>query len=234
MTAGHDELRLLLGAYVLGGLGPADRERLQMHLRACADCRDELAASAAVPGLLRRVPGTAGPTAFPPASLLPRLLDEVRQERRRARRRQAVRALAAAAAAAVLASAAGLGWQLARDPARPGIPPTAAPPPSTSASPITAAAVDAAAGSSTAGRAELVPKQWGTEIALQLTGLPARGPFTLWAVADDGTREQAAAWGPTRAGRARLAAATSIQTVDLDTLQVMGADGRLLAVAHPG
>ena len=38
----HDELRRLLGGYLLGGLDDADTERLDAHLRDCDDCRAEL------------------------------------------------------------------------------------------------------------------------------------------------------------------------------------------------
>ena len=52
-----DELHQLLGAYLLGGLDSADRERFARHLAACEACRDELARSAALPSLLRRAEG---------------------------------------------------------------------------------------------------------------------------------------------------------------------------------
>ncbi len=56
MTAdGCAEVRLSLGAYVLGALDPADRSRVDAHLSGCPDCRDELASFAALPGLLGRV-----------------------------------------------------------------------------------------------------------------------------------------------------------------------------------
>ena len=45
-----------LGAYVLGALAPADRSMLDQHLTSCQRCREELAALAGLPALLRRIP----------------------------------------------------------------------------------------------------------------------------------------------------------------------------------
>jgi anti-sigma factor RsiW len=48
------EIRLELGVYVLGVIGSADRIAVDAHLACCADCRDELAELAGLPGLLSR------------------------------------------------------------------------------------------------------------------------------------------------------------------------------------
>jgi anti-sigma factor RsiW len=50
-----DQFRLELGVYVLGAIGAADRSAVESHLAGCADCRNELAELAALPGLLGRV-----------------------------------------------------------------------------------------------------------------------------------------------------------------------------------
>ncbi|HTX83832.1 MAG TPA: zf-HC2 domain-containing protein [Streptosporangiaceae bacterium] len=50
------EIRLELGVYVLGVIGSADRSVVDAHLACCADCRDELAELAGLPGLLSRAP----------------------------------------------------------------------------------------------------------------------------------------------------------------------------------
>jgi hypothetical protein len=49
------QIRFDLGAYVLGSIGAADRNAVGAHLACCADCRDELAELAGLPGLLSRV-----------------------------------------------------------------------------------------------------------------------------------------------------------------------------------
>ncbi len=54
-TGACREIRLDLGVYVLGAIGAADRSAVDTHLACCADCRDELAELAGLPGLLSRV-----------------------------------------------------------------------------------------------------------------------------------------------------------------------------------
>lgn len=50
------QLRRELGVYLLGAIAPADRSAVRNHVASCADCRDQLADLAGLPGLLRRVP----------------------------------------------------------------------------------------------------------------------------------------------------------------------------------
>jgi anti-sigma factor RsiW len=57
-----------LGAYALGALEPADRRRVDEHLRRCPACAAELAEFAALPGLLARVdPADLHPAAVTPS-----------------------------------------------------------------------------------------------------------------------------------------------------------------------
>jgi len=111
----HDELRRLLGGYLLGGLDEADTDRLDAHLRDCDGCREELDQLAPVPELLQRLPDAqraAGRGAPPPVSLSARpsaeniegLLRRMRDERSRERRTARVRWLAAAAVVLVAAA----------------------------------------------------------------------------------------------------------------------------------
>ncbi|MGW7821069.1 zf-HC2 domain-containing protein [Streptomyces puniciscabiei] len=51
----HDALRLLLGAYVLGALSPAETARVRAHLAECDACRAEHAELAGLPALLATV-----------------------------------------------------------------------------------------------------------------------------------------------------------------------------------
>jgi hypothetical protein len=109
------EVRLSLGVYVLGAAEPAERTLVRLHLARCRECRDELAALAGLPGLLRRVPldeaerifpdegEPAGQTSAPGGSVLDGLLG------RTARTRRTRRWLAVAAAAATIVIAAGSG-----------------------------------------------------------------------------------------------------------------------------
>ena len=98
MTAdGCAEVRLSLGAYVLGALDPADRSRVDAHLASCADCRDELASFAALPGLLGRVSRAEveSEPVDPGPQLLERLLGAAAAERRHDRRRRLLTSVAA-------------------------------------------------------------------------------------------------------------------------------------------
>ncbi|MHB8275709.1 MAG: sigma-70 family RNA polymerase sigma factor [Dermatophilaceae bacterium] len=81
MSTDHEQVHLLLGAYLLGGLGDTDRQAFEEHLPTCTMCRDELRRIAPVPGLLRRL---QQPT-LPPDQLLPALLSSVRAQRTRQR-----------------------------------------------------------------------------------------------------------------------------------------------------
>ena len=50
------ELHQLLGAYLLGGLEPAEAAAFEQHLAVCADCRQELDDLASLPALLDAIP----------------------------------------------------------------------------------------------------------------------------------------------------------------------------------
>jgi len=50
------QVRLELGAYLVGASGAADRSAIAAHLACCPGCRGELAELAGLPGLLSRVP----------------------------------------------------------------------------------------------------------------------------------------------------------------------------------
>jgi hypothetical protein len=213
---GHDELRQLLGGYVLGGLDAHDRQRLEEHLAGCEACREELASYAPLPGLLRQAGPVPDRDDRPSPDLLPRLLSEV-QRRRTVRRRAAV----LAAAAAVVVALAGA-W-LAR--------PTEEPAPERQATTVALSAVGEGAAE---GSAELVEKGWGTELVLEASSLPAAGPFALEVVAADGTTQRAATWGPTAAGRALVTGATSVPRADIRSVTVVGPEGPLLGADLTG
>jgi hypothetical protein len=88
-------------AYVLGALSPGERREFEIHLAGCPDCQQSVRQLAGVPGLLAKVSVADLDDQPPvPATLLPRLVTDVR--RTRFRRRFASIGLAAAAAAVVL------------------------------------------------------------------------------------------------------------------------------------
>lgn len=218
MSDAHEDVRLLLGAYVLGGLGDTDLRRVQDHLPLCATCRDELASLAVLPGLLRRRPpdSPSRGNLQPPLQLLPALLREVAAQRRQARRHSSLRL--AVAAATVAALTAGGGALLSRDTIAAGA----------------QTSFGAAAGSSASGRVQLIAKPWGTALTVDLAGLPRSGRFVLQTTGRNGAHEQAASWGATATGAVKVVGATSLTPHDVARIAVVNADGQVVAVATPG
>jgi hypothetical protein len=88
-------------AYVLGSLSPSDRRDFEEHLADCPACQGSLHGLAGLPGLLSKVrPGDFDSVDEPPpATLLPRLIADVRRER--TRRREFATGLVAVAAAVI-------------------------------------------------------------------------------------------------------------------------------------
>jgi anti-sigma-K factor RskA len=214
MTEEHDALRPLLGGYVLGGLDPAERARLEAHLEYCADCREELARYAPLPALLQRA-GPPPEPADPEESMWSGLAAAARAER--APRRGRGKWMAAAAAAVLLvATAVGV---LVADPfAQPGVP------------------FVAVAGAGSSGHGELEARPWGTAVSLRLAGLAGLAGddrFVAWVVSTEGTREQAATWGATPNGAAEVSGASSIPSEQIALVRVTTGGGRPLLEMHP-
>jgi hypothetical protein len=102
------------GAYVLGALTPADRASYERHLATCAECRNEVAELAVLPGLLSRLDaGTAIALAEPvqpaPRSILTRTLAAASASQVRERRRHRWALAGTGLAAACLSVLLGLG-----------------------------------------------------------------------------------------------------------------------------
>jgi anti-sigma factor RsiW len=234
VSTDHDELHRLLGGYLLGGLDEADTDRLDAHLLDCDECRDELDRLSPVPELLRRLPDAqrdAGPDAKPLISMSARpsadniegLLRRMRAERSRESRRARVRWLAAAAVVLV-AAAIGFGV-LQRDQQDP--PPQALPSPA-----LVTAQFEAAQGSGLTGQAVLTGKQWGVSVALDVAKLRGQGPFRCQVRSMQGEVEQAAIWGPTQSGNAKVIGASSIQLRNVHSVTVADRDGHPLGTAN--
>jgi hypothetical protein len=234
MSTDHDDLRRLLGGYLLGGLDDADVDRLDSHLLHCDECRADLDRLSAVPELLRSLEN-APPLAVPPgtrpsAVRIEGLLTRMRAERARERRRGSVRWLAAAAAV-VLVAAVVAGVGLNRDESPPG--PTLAGPTAVAPSqPLVTAVFEPADDGGLAGQAVLTGKTWGVSIDLNVSRLKGRGPFTCRVRNADGATEQAAIWGPTPSGNAKVTGASSIQLRNVSEVAVADTDGHVLGTAH--
>ena len=199
----HDQYRELSGGFVLGALGPEDRRRFEQHLSRCADCRSEVASLAPVPGLLGRVdPDDAEPL---PDSVVNRAASRVRSEWRavdQGRRRWRWAAAVAGLLAVVMATVALL-------PRSEG--------PEAMALTIESTGVE--------GEVTIDARPWGTAVHLDLEGLPQRDRYVAWVVDETGTRQQAATWGPTPTGVARLDGASSFPADRVMSVVVTDAGG---------
>jgi hypothetical protein len=233
VSADHDELRRLIGGYLLGGLDETDTDILDAHLRDCDECRDELERLAPVPELLQRMPdaqraGGGGPalislSARPSAENVEGLLSKMRAERTRENRMARVRWLAAAA---VVLVAAAIGFGVIRgnrDTTQPQVLPSQQ---------LVTAQFEPAAGSGLSGQAVLTPKQWGVSVALDVTKLRGQGPFYCKVRNADGHVEQAAVWGPTQSGNAKVIGASSFHLGNVSAITVADDDGHVLATAN--
>ncbi len=235
MSDDHDEIRRLLGGYLLGGLDEADTDRVDAHLHDCDECRAELERLAPVPELLQRLPETQRTTetgaaplpltgaAKPTAERIEGLLRMMRAERSRDRRVARVRWLAAAAVV-VIAAAVGLGVITNQHDNR-----TVQVQPSPQ---LVTAQFESAAGSGLSGEALLTPKTWGVSVSLDVQRLPGAGPYVCQVKGRGGATEQAATWGPTPTGNAKVIGASSIQLRDVRSVAVADQEGHVLGTAE--
>lgn len=213
------ELHQLLGAYLLGGLEPADLRRFEQHLQECADCREELAGLQGLPALLSGLPvpdavaltGSPRPVAVhEPGSSVPRaVLDELAARRRKVRRRWA--ALVGAVAAACIALGVAVG-------------PMLSPPPEPDAS------YSVQSGNGLQFSIDLARKTWGTELAVNGSKLPLDGTLSLWIRDRDGGEDRACAWTATPSGRVKVTGATPVQLASIASLELRDETQKAVAV----
>jgi len=203
----------LLGAYLLGGLEPAEALAFEEHLAGCAACRRELAELESLPALLDAVPvpdavalatsaGRRPADNADPDAVAPVLL-ELAARRRKSRRWRA--ALVAGVAAACLAGG------LLAGPAVGGL---FNPPPKPDAS----YSLQAENGMQlTVG---LVKKTWGTELELEGRSMPLEGTLYLWVKDRDGGEELACGWTATSTGRIKVTGATPVQLAGISGVEL--------------
>jgi predicted anti-sigma-YlaC factor YlaD len=212
------EARLSLGAYVVGALDPDDRITVEHHLESCPACRDELSDLAGLPGLLARVDVTEllqGEPSAPP-ELLDRLLAAAATDNRVARRR---RFMAAAAAVAIAsAGTAAAAAQIAEG--------HNTSPPAVTAQGRVLTAADAT--THVAARISEQPKNWGTAVRVQLTGVPEGETCSLVVVSRSGEHEVAATWKVNYTGDVDVQGASAWAAADIASYAVVTADGEQL------
>jgi len=180
------QVRLELGAYLLGAIEPAQRALVNLHLRSCTACRAELSDLAGLPSLLRRVAAdtasqllyddTLHVIAAPPLNTLLRRVAVIRRRRR----------ILIIATAAIIAVATASGMLALHATVRPP------------------AAVAAAAwavtvrGTSPATRARAAVRYtgrpWGTELQVSITGIAPGTRCQLLVIGAGGQKIAAGGW----------------------------------------
>ncbi|MGM7776965.1 anti-sigma factor family protein [Arthrobacter sp. KNU-44] len=227
-------LHQLLGAYLLGGLEPAEARVFEEHLARCADCRLELGELESLPALLDAVPVpdavalAAGRPAVEPSAAVPPAASDARSlmgafserlpqpillkmaaRRRKSRRRWA--ALVGAVAAACL----GLGILAGPVLNQP-------PKPDASYSVQTDNGLQLTVG--------LVRKAWGTELQLEGRSMPPQGTMYLWVKGRDGTEEMACGWTATSSGHIKVTGATPVQLAGISGVELRDDNQKTVAV----
>jgi predicted anti-sigma-YlaC factor YlaD len=226
MTAdGCAEVRLSLGAYVLGALDPADRSRVDAHLAGCPDCRDELASFAALPGLLGRASRSEVETepVDPGPQLLERLLGAAAAERRHDRRR---RLLTSVAAGVIVLAAVGVtvGVTQTRHPASTRVAGTSETFTATNPQNHVQATITE------------TKKGWGASVDVSVVGVTADlagQSCQLIAVGPGGKTDVAASWAAPAAGytglsKVNASGSTAMAAKDISAFKVVGSDGKTL------
>ena len=206
MSDEHAQLSHWVAAYALGALDAADRRAFERHRASCSICNSELASLAPISALISPIdPDELERTAHWP--LLPSIEAAAnRQYQNLERSRRGWRAGAAVAALGLAALSFGLLKAQTHDQARPIV-----------AAQVLESRIETA--SVTTGE-----RVWGTEVSLQLAGLPPRTSYQLWAIHGGGQWTSVATWGPTPSGATRLTGATSIATGQLEHLLVTSDD----------
>jgi anti-sigma factor RsiW len=221
MSPGCGDVRLSLGAYLLGALARADRARVETHVRTCADCRAELGSMSALPGLLARIRQTdIFQRADPSPGLLDRVLSVAAAQRRRTRRAHIA---AAVAACTSLASAASIAVHFADQAVQPIVTSVAATRVFTATDPttrVTAAVTE-------------TPTTWGVALEVNVHG-PAISSYgadcRLVAVEADGDTDVAASWSAPASGHLEAPGATAFAAEQITAFRVVGSTGATVVV----
>jgi len=207
------EMRITLGVYVLGAIDPAERSRLEVHLRDCPNCRDELAGMAGLPALLGRVsePQIELEDGELLESLLARAAAEPRPVPIRPRRRTIILALSVAAALIIGVILGGVFIREEQAAERPAAEQIAA------VDPITHVAA----------KLNLIAKHWGTALEVEISGAPTKSVCHMIAVGADGQRDPAGSWKvvSTEAGYGYYGS-TGIDRADLREIKIVTKDGK--------
>ncbi len=223
----EEHVQLLLGAYVLSALEPADVTRVEQHLARCTVCATEHEELHGVAGMLAQltaadVEGLLAPREAPGRGDFEDLYVRTRSAAEGAvpvreggaRRREGARpgrraVLAASAAALLLGAAVGVGIRSVRG-----------------AGPTTASFSATSAGVHMG--IDLTAARTGTTFAATVDGLPRNERCTLVAIAGDGTRHRVSQWVATYDGNAQVTGSTEVPVGSLRHFVLLDGRGRVL------
>lgn len=214
MDDDHRDIREQLGALALGVADSEQRAALAAHLATCPECRAELARLEQVAAALSLL--AAEPTSLPveaPLSVAQRLFSELALQRRRRERRARAWVSAGAAAVAALAVLA-----IAVLPS----PPAPAPDRREVAFVVLPTGVTAAA--------EVRDWGWGSQVYLEIQGLPDDQLLGVWLQRPDGTRVSAGSF-TTTGGDLRMTLGAGTATTDATALGVSDPTGTTILQA---
>jgi hypothetical protein len=193
-----------IGAYLLGSLSDDRRAALQAHLDACPACRAELEELEGIARLLPLAdPVRESERPVPPAHLGDAIFERIARERRMQRRRSRTRAGIFAAAAAVIAIGA---FVLA-----------------TAGDDQPTANVEFARSESTA---RLVYFPWGTQIELNVAGLPGEEVYLVWLERPTGDRIPAGSFWIPEGGHPEVTLSAALNFEDCKGIGVSNSNGK--------
>ncbi|MEU7528634.1 zf-HC2 domain-containing protein [Saccharothrix sp. NPDC042600] len=206
-----------LGAYLLGALDPAERSAFEVHLRTCAVCRREMVRLAPLPGLLAQVDVDDldvpfdDPVPAPELPPLPPRPEPTRSADRSGRRRGLV--LAGVGMLVVVLVAVGVLVFAPRD-----------------RDPVRLSAADS--GTGVTATADLVAKEWGTELWLTVRNAPKGKRCKLVVHDRAGRAEIGGWWGTDHPEDARIPGSTSFPVDQIERLDVV-VDMQVLVSVRP-
>jgi anti-sigma factor RsiW len=206
------EMMESLGAFLLGAVDTQEWSRIDGHLAQCDMCRAEVVRLAGLPGLIRRVPIGHSNLAEGPAPS-----DSTRGEPRPARPR-AARLLAGFATVMAIAGIA-IGIVVAN---------TGRPAPW---SHIALAGTNPTTRAH--GQASLTAQRWGTEIWVQLDGVPPGSPCHLVINATDGRSISSGAWSSDGDSRDWMPASVPFTPAQIATIDITLPAGELVRLSGP-
>ena len=211
----HDDFSEWAGAYALGALEPTERRAFEHHLETCPSCSEEVRSLLPLHGLLAQV-DRAEIAAQPDVAIADAIEARAGREQhalRTSRRRWRIAAVSTAAAVLLMVIAAGAVVVTSRDESAQ---------PTWAEGPVVAAAITSTQADSTS--VYTSARGWGTEIHVELLGLPQRPQYQLWVIDAEGAWTQSSTWGPTPSGGANVTGATFLQTDAVDRIVVTSQD----------